>query len=112
MILDRIYQFIPSIIILTVKYQIYLYILLILDPQILQQAEDRVHRIGQKNAVVIHYLVARKTSDDKMWPMIEAKLSVLGGMGVGSGDYKDTENSNYKYTAEVGLLELPSVAVV
>ena len=44
----------------------------------LQQAEDRVHRIGQKNSVVIHYLVAHKTSDDKMWPLIETKLSILG----------------------------------
>ena len=43
--------------------------------QVLQQAEDRVHRIGQKNSVVIHYLVAPKTSDDIMWPMIESKLS-------------------------------------
>jgi len=65
------------------------------NPGVLQQAEDRVHRIGQKNSVVIHYLVAHKTSDDKMWPMIEAKLSILGNMGVSSGDFKDTSCSHH-----------------
>ena len=54
-----------------------------------------MHRIGQQNAVVIHYLVARQTSDDIMWPMIESKLSVLGDMGVGADDFKSAEASNY-----------------
>ena len=31
------------------------------------QAEDRVYRIGQKNSVNIHYLVAKKTADDYLW---------------------------------------------
>ena len=54
-----------------------------------------MHRIGQQNSVVIHYLVARRTSDDAMWPMIESKLSVLGDMGVGADDFKSAEASNY-----------------
>ena len=30
-----------------------------------------------------------------MWPMIEAKLSVLGNMGVGGGDFGQVECSEY-----------------
>ena len=36
-------------------------------PQVLMQAEDRVHRIGQLSSVSIHYLVARGTADDYLW---------------------------------------------
>lgn len=35
--------------------------------QVLLQAEDRVHRIGQSSSVSIHYLVARGTADDYLW---------------------------------------------
>uniref|UniRef100_UPI00358F419A SWI/SNF-related matrix-associated actin-dependent regulator of chromatin subfamily A-like protein 1 n=1 Tax=Myxine glutinosa TaxID=7769 RepID=UPI00358F419A len=52
------------------------------NPGILIQAEDRVHRIGQNNSVNIHYLVARGTSDDYLWPMILEKLRVLGEAGL------------------------------
>ena len=35
--------------------------------QVLIQAEDRVHRIGQTKSVNIHYLVATGTADDHLW---------------------------------------------
>lgn len=35
--------------------------------QVLIQAEDRVHRIGQTNNVNIHYLVAKGSADDHLW---------------------------------------------
>ena len=41
------------------------------------QAEDRAHRIGQKNTVNVHYLLARGTADEHIWQMIESKLSVI-----------------------------------
>ncbi|XP_012285724.1 SWI/SNF-related matrix-associated actin-dependent regulator of chromatin subfamily A-like protein 1 [Orussus abietinus] len=52
------------------------------NPGILNQAEDRVHRIGQENSVVIQYLVARKTVDDHLWPLIEKKLTTLNEAGL------------------------------
>ncbi|XP_039312253.1 SWI/SNF-related matrix-associated actin-dependent regulator of chromatin subfamily A-like protein 1 isoform X2 [Solenopsis invicta] len=52
------------------------------NPGILRQAEDRVHRIGQNNSVTIQYLVAKNTSDDYMWPLIQKKMSVLKAGGL------------------------------
>ena len=49
--------------------------------QILVQAEDRAHRIGQKRCVTVHYLVARGTVDDFIWSANHAQ-----GGGVGWGE--------------------------
>lgn len=40
------------------------------------QAEDRVHRIGQKNAVTAYYLIAMGTVEEKIVKMIDAKRDV------------------------------------
>ena len=45
-----------------------------------QQAEDRVHRIGQTRDVVIHYLHAPGSLDDRMWDMLEQKLVTIGSV--------------------------------
>ncbi|XP_019885387.1 SWI/SNF-related matrix-associated actin-dependent regulator of chromatin subfamily A-like protein 1 isoform X3 [Camponotus floridanus] len=52
------------------------------NPGILCQAEDRVHRIGQNDNVIIQYLVARNTADDYIWPLIKNKLHVLNAAGL------------------------------
>ncbi|CAD5115905.1 DgyrCDS4840 [Dimorphilus gyrociliatus] len=52
------------------------------NPGILVQAEDRAHRIGQKDCVNIQYLVAENTADDLLWPMIQKKLNILGEIGL------------------------------
>ncbi|XP_070770465.1 SWI/SNF-related matrix-associated actin-dependent regulator of chromatin subfamily A-like protein 1 [Enoplosus armatus] len=52
------------------------------NPGVLIQAEDRVHRIGQTSNVNIHYLVAKETADDHLWPMIQEKMTVLERVGL------------------------------
>jgi len=48
-------------------------------PGVLLQAEDRVHRIGQKERrkLDIRYVVVPKTLDDYVWPLISSKLKVI-----------------------------------
>ena len=47
-------------------------------PATILQAEDRVHRIGQKSAVNVQFLVAQGTVDDIIWGMLCRKLSTVG----------------------------------
>lgn len=44
------------------------------------QAEDRVHRIGQKRDVEIFYLHAPGSLDDRIWEILEKKLTVVGSV--------------------------------
>ncbi|KAM9548709.1 SWI/SNF-related matrix-associated actin-dependent regulator of chromatin subfamily A-like protein 1 [Guaruba guarouba] len=66
------------------------------NPGVLIQAEDRAHRIGQTSSVNIHYLVAKGTADDYLWPIIEEKIKVLGEAGLSETDFSRTaESTNY-----------------
>ncbi|XP_049848366.1 SWI/SNF-related matrix-associated actin-dependent regulator of chromatin subfamily A-like protein 1 [Schistocerca gregaria] len=57
-------------------------------PGTLVQAEDRVHRIGQKASFVeIRYLLAKNTLDDVIWTLISKKLGVVGSALNGVRDY-------------------------
>lgn len=68
------------------------------NPGVLMQAEDRVHRIGQSSSVGIHYLVAKGTADDYLWPLIQEKIKVLGEAGVSEADFSEmTEDTEYIY---------------
>ena len=46
-------------------------------PGALVQAADRCHRIGQKDNVVIHYLLAVGTIEEKIALMLDRKRKVL-----------------------------------
>ncbi|NXO35073.1 SMAL1 protein, partial [Locustella ochotensis] len=66
------------------------------NPGILIQAEDRAHRIGQTSSVNVHYLVAKGTADDYLWPMIQEKIKVLGEAGLSETNFSETAAStNY-----------------
>lgn len=47
------------------------------SPSALQQAEDRIHRIGQTRPVTITYLRAEGTLDDRMCDLIEKKTGII-----------------------------------
>jgi len=47
-------------------------------PAVMLQAEDRAHRVGQRNNVTIHYLIATNTADEQIWSLLQRKLTVLG----------------------------------
>uniref|UniRef100_A0A1B6KTZ9 SWI/SNF-related matrix-associated actin-dependent regulator of chromatin subfamily A-like protein 1 n=1 Tax=Graphocephala atropunctata TaxID=36148 RepID=A0A1B6KTZ9_9HEMI len=71
------------------------------NPGDLAQAEDRVHRIGQEDCVVVKYLIAKGTADDYLWPLIQAKLEVLNKAGLSKDSYvtidrKSVETSDSK----------------
>uniref|UniRef100_A0A669DK12 SWI/SNF-related matrix-associated actin-dependent regulator of chromatin subfamily A-like protein 1 n=1 Tax=Oreochromis niloticus TaxID=8128 RepID=A0A669DK12_ORENI len=66
------------------------------NPGVLIQAEDRVHRIGQTSSVNIHYLVAKGTADDHLWPMIQEKMNVLEQVGLSESNFSETaENTSF-----------------
>jgi len=66
------------------------------NPGVLVQAEDRAHRIGQVDSVNVHYLLAKGTTDDKIWPIILRKLNILESVGLGKNDFKDMASRDHE----------------
>ena len=46
-------------------------------PGIEEQMEDRLHRIGQTNGVLVHYMQVEHSLDEKMDKLVENKRAVL-----------------------------------
>lgn len=51
------------------------------------QAEDRVHRIGQQDSVLVQYLLAIGTADDYLWAMVKSKLETLNQAGLSKDNF-------------------------
>ncbi|OTF71458.1 SWI/SNF subfamily A-like protein [Euroglyphus maynei] len=73
-------------------------------PGVLAQAEDRAHRIGQSNNVRVIYLVAKRTIDEMMWPVLSKKLEILQKAGLSRDTYADTYNPLENNDNEQSLL--------
>lgn len=65
------------------------------NPGVMVQAEDRAHRIGQVDSVNVHYLLAKGTTDDSIWPMILKKLSMLESVGLGKNDFNSIRKEEH-----------------
>jgi SNF2 family DNA or RNA helicase len=59
-------------------------------PGALSQAEDRIHRIGQKGATNVYYLIAKDTLETDMLELVNAKRKVLNAVL----DGKDADSKN------------------
>ncbi|CAB3402478.1 unnamed protein product [Caenorhabditis bovis] len=68
------------------------------NPGALVQAEDRAHRVGQKDSVFVQYLIAKNTSDDVMWNMVQRKLDVLGQVSLSSDTFRTAEKTHLRFT--------------
>jgi SWI/SNF-related matrix-associated actin-dependent regulator 1 of chromatin subfamily A len=55
-----------------------------------EQAEDRSHRIGQKNNVTIYYQLFRDTIAIKMWHMLKEKKKIINQI-IGDKEITDSE---------------------
>jgi len=60
-------------------------------PAMLDQAEDRLHRIGQRDAVTAWYLLAAHTIDEDTSRVLERKRGLVGAVTDGLAD--DSENT-------------------
>ena len=60
------------------------------SPAMLDQAMDRCHRIGQKDNVTVHYLLASNTIEDKLAHILDRKRKVVDAIM----DGKETENES------------------
>ncbi|ELP90599.1 hypothetical protein EIN_020780 [Entamoeba invadens IP1] len=59
------------------------------------QAEDRIHRIGQKAKLVrIQYLIARNTYDETLWQIFMKKTATLGKIVDGKDAVLESKESN------------------
>ncbi|KAF7683303.1 SWI/SNF-related matrix-associated actin-dependent regulator of chromatin subfamily A-like protein 1 [Astathelohania contejeani] len=76
------------------------------NPGTLLQAEDRIHRIGQVDNVDIHYIIAKGTIDELVWPKLIKKLHVLESLGIGNNELKKVKeiSINQEILDDLGML--------
>lgn len=71
--------------------------------QVLTQAEDRAHRIGQQDSVVVQYLVAKGTADDYLWPLVQSKLDILSKAGLSKDNFHEADTRHLSVNSDEPL---------
>lgn len=84
------------------KASIVLFAELYWNPGSLLQAEDRAHRIGQRNSILVNYLLAKKTLDESMWRTVRRKLTVVGQSLTGRAGRMDAEEGGRNISSKSG----------
>ncbi|KAL7076057.1 hypothetical protein ACQ4LE_004562 [Meloidogyne hapla] len=64
------------------------------NPSLMIQAEDRAHRVGQRDSVQVQYLIAKNTADILLWDLVGSKLQVLGIVNLANETYHDADKSS------------------
>ena len=65
-------------------------------PAVLMQAEDRVHRIGQKaGGVCVRYVCLKNSLDDFMWRTLERKLRTIAAAVDGRECWRDCPSPDH-----------------
>jgi SWI/SNF-related matrix-associated actin-dependent regulator of chromatin subfamily A-like protein 1 len=72
------------------------------NPGSLLQAEDRAHRIGQRDCVMVKYLLARDTLDEGMWKTVKSKLTVVGRSLTGKAAQMEVDGDSVQRQAAGG----------
>ena len=62
------------------------------------QCEDRAHRIGQKNSVTCYYFLGRKTIDEKVYKIIQAKKNIANAV---TGSTEEIEENIVEMVARI-----------
>ncbi len=68
---------------------------LLFSPDIMFQAEDRVHRIGQTKDVDVTYLISPKSTDDINWGLIKKKEQEAGFILDGERHFIESTRTNF-----------------
>lgn len=66
---------------------------LLWSPSDHQQAEDRLLRIGQKNAVSIYYFTFKNSIESMLWSVVGKKLSIINEVLEGKKDVQNSFNA-------------------